>query len=76
MEIFELLLLFFRLKSIWILRLWCFTRHATNSFKINIMAGFIYLLLAYLHIISLLTFLLLYPRLAVQLPPSIKRLRN
>ncbi len=51
-----LLLLFFRLKSTCNLRLWCFTHHATSSFKINIIVGFVYLLLAYSHITNLLIF--------------------
>src|SRR6266498_5528838 len=52
----RLLLLFSRLKSTCSLRLWCFTHHTTNSFGTSIMAGFIYLLLAYLHATSLLIF--------------------
>src|SRR6266536_2918260 len=51
-----LLLLFFRLKSICSLRLWCFTHHAISSFGISIMVGFVYLLLVYLYVISLLMF--------------------
>src|SRR6266498_3643375 len=55
-----LLLLFFRLKSTCSLRLWCFTHHATSSFGISIMVGFVYLLLAYLHVISLLILFLFF----------------
>src|SRR6266536_2775049 len=72
------LLLFFRLKSICSLRLWCFTHHATSSFGTSIMVGFVYLLLAYLHATSLLIFYFFFlcRRPAVHLPPSSKRLRN
>src|SRR6266536_5109539 len=51
-----LLLFFFRLESTYSLRLWCFTHHATNFFGTSIMAGFVYLLLAYLYATSLLIF--------------------
>src|SRR6266536_5831338 len=47
---------FFRLESTYSLRLWCFTHHATNFFGTSIMAGFVYLLFAYLHATSLLIF--------------------
>ncbi len=56
----EGLLLFFRLKNICSLRLWCFTHHATSSFGISIMVGFVNLLLAYLHTISLLIFYIFF----------------
>ena len=54
--LFQLLLLFFRLKSTCSLRLWCFTHHATSSKGTSIMVGFVYLLLAYSHATSLLIF--------------------